>query len=219
MPPSGRAASAGSPAPPSNGGDAHAAGDPAATHLENKAISAAVARAAGDGGMGLTGSCTRARATWATVLDGSLRAGAVTSAYVTSGIGAPATGGLAWHVTHRARKMGCTSQYPTKLPASTVPPMLEPPAPVAPPAPGGVAPPASGAMLPVVVLVAPLAPVIPAAAPPPAIPPGGPTEAPPCPLVEGPPPPGHASLISPTQPNAVTHISAGSALALSRGAI
>src|SRR5262245_63798959 len=58
--------SVGPPAPPSGGVDEQAAGDPAAIQSASTPISAGVAGDAGAGGMGLAGSCMRARASRAT---------------------------------------------------------------------------------------------------------------------------------------------------------
>jgi len=112
------------------GGEAHTDDDPAATQLDNVLTSAAVARGAGEGGIGVAAFCIRPMATAATVLDGLLRAGATRSAYVTRGIGAPETGGFEWQPTQRVRSSCCTSQKEVEGPPSArLPPTPAPPAP------------------------------------------------------------------------------------------
>src|SRR5512132_95541 len=95
-------------------------GVPASTQVSKAASSSALGPAAGAGGIGLAASFMRSSDRAALDLAGSPFVGAIRSAYVTSGCGAPPIGVLAWHEVHFVASSVATSHGRPSMPALPV---------------------------------------------------------------------------------------------------
>src|SRR6185295_19791056 len=123
------------PAPPPPLVAQPVAGYPAAIQAVKTAVSAAVARVAGAGGMGAALSCMRAAPSAASVREGSRWDGAINAARLVSA-GAPTTGTDPWQLQQRSASTFCRSHgsSPPATMTGAPPAPIDPTLPPLPPA-------------------------------------------------------------------------------------